>query len=343
VHTPASIDAPARKLTRSLVTLAVLVVLVAALLLAVPGLDGVANQMRDAQWDWIAAAVALEFLSGLGYVLTFQLVFDRAPRRFARRLAWSEQAFQGAVSVGGAGGLGLGAWVLHTVGVSTGRIAERSAVFFILTSAVNVFVLVFFGVALAVGLLDGPGNLLLSVVPAAVGALVIATFLLAPRFATRLSERFRAHARTASLLHGLGDSITDTEKLLRARDPRLAGAFGYLLFDIAVLWACFQALGGSPPLAALVLAYQIGYLANIVPIPGGVGALDAGIVGALVLYGADAVTSTAAVLVYHAIALWVPALVGTIAFLLLRRDLRAGGAAGPSSSDQNAQNATDAG
>jgi uncharacterized membrane protein YbhN (UPF0104 family) len=283
----------------------------------------VTEQLRHAQWGWVAAAVGLELLSGLGYVLTFELVFDRAPRRFARRLAWSEQAFQGAVSVGGAGGLGLGAWVLHTVGAPTSRIARRSAVFFILTSAMNVFVLVFFGLGLAVGLFDGPGNLLLSVVPAAVGALVIGLFLLAPRFAGRLSERFRSHARISAVLKGLGDSIHDTEKLLRARDWRLVGALGYLLFDIAVLWACFEALGGAPPVAALVLAYQIGYLANVVPIPGGVGALDAGLVGALVLYGADAVTSTAAVIVYHAIALWVPALVGTAAFLLLRRDLKA--------------------
>ena len=317
----ATLEQRSASLRRSLVTLAVLVLVVVALLLAVPGLDGVTRQLGHAHWGWIVVAVALEFLSGLGYVLTFELVFDRAPRRFARRLAWSEQAFQGAVSVGGAGGLGLGAWVLHTLGIPAGRIAERSTVFFILTSAINVIVLVFFGLGLAVGLFAGPGNRLLSVVPAAVGAVVIAFFVALPRFADRLAKRLRGHGRRASILHGLAESIHDTEKLLRAPDRRLAGAFGYLLFDIAVLWACFEALGGSPPLAALVLAYQIGYLANIVPIPGGIGALDAGIVGALVIYGVDATQATAAVLVYHAIALWVPAVVGTIAFLLLRRDL----------------------
>jgi uncharacterized protein (TIRG00374 family) len=319
---PATIEESGRSLRRSLVTLAILVVLVVALLLAVPGLDGVTKQLAHADVGWIVVAVVLEFFSGVGYVLTFELVFDRAPRRFARRLAWSEQAFQGAVSVGGAGGLGLGAWVLHTVGVPTGRIAERSAVFFILTSAINVFVLVFFGLGLAVGLFAGPGNLLLSVIPAAVGAVVIALFLALPRFADRLAERVRDHARLAAILHGLRQSIHDTEKLLRARDWRLVGAFGYLLFDLAVLWACFKALGGSPPVAALVLAYQIGYLANVVPIPGGIGALDAGIVGALVLYGVDATQAAAAVIIYHAIALWVPAVLGTIEFLLLRRDLR---------------------
>ena len=74
-----------------------------------------------------------------------------------------------------------------------------------------------------------------------------------------------------------------------------------------------------PPLASIVLAYQIGYLANLLPIPGNVGVLDASLVGILVLYGVGATEATAATLVYHAIALWVPALWGTLAFLLLRR------------------------
>jgi uncharacterized membrane protein YbhN (UPF0104 family) len=318
-----TIEARSRGLWRSFVTLAVLVVLVVALLLAVPGLDRVAEEVAHAHLGWVIAAVGLEFLSGLGYVLTFEFVFDRAPRRFARRLAWSEQAFQGAVSAGGVGGLGLGAWVLHSVGVPKGRIAERSAVFFILTSAINVFVLVFFGVGLAVGVFDGPGNPLLSVLPAAVGAAAIALFLALPRFADGLGDRLREHTRAAAILRGLGESIRDTETLLRARNWRLAGAFGYLLFDIAVLWACFEALGGAPPVAALVLAYQIGFIANIVPVPGGIGALDAGIIGALVIYGVDATDAAAAVIIYHAIALWVPAVLGTIEFLLLRGDLRA--------------------
>ena len=66
---------------------------------------------------------------------------------------------------------------------------------------------------------------------------------------------------------------------------RLFGAVGYLLFDIAVLWMTFAAVGPLPPLAPVMLAYLVGYLPNVVPIPGGIGVLDAGLVGALALYG----------------------------------------------------------
>ena len=71
-----------------------------------------------------------------------------------------------------------------------------------------------------------------------------------------------------------------------------------------------------------MLAYQIAYLSNSIPVPGGIGVLDGSLVGTLVLYGVGATTATAATLVYHAISLWIPAMWGTIAFLVLRHTRR---------------------
>lgn len=79
--------------------MAVLIALVAGLLLAIPGLHGVAHQVTHVQAGWIAAAVGLEVLSCLGYVLAFLQVFDRAPIRFGARVALSELAFGAAVSL----------------------------------------------------------------------------------------------------------------------------------------------------------------------------------------------------------------------------------------------------
>jgi uncharacterized protein (TIRG00374 family) len=99
----------------------------------------------------------------------------------------------------------------------------------------------------------------------------------------------------------------------------LIGAVAFLWCDIGVLAACFAAAGPVPPLAVLVLAYQIGYLSNLIPIPGGIGVLDGSFVGLFILYGVSATTATAATVVYHAISLWVPATWGTAAFIILRR------------------------
>jgi hypothetical protein len=61
--------------------------------------------------------------------------------------------------------------------------------------------------------------------------------------------------------------------------------------------------------------------ANMLPIPGGIGAVDLGLVGMLAVYGAPLSTAAAAVLIFRVISLWVPTLVGTVAYVLLRRDL----------------------
>ena len=111
--------------------------------------------------------------------------------------------------------------------------------------------------------------------------------------------------------------------LLRGADRQLiAGAIGYLAFDVMIVWSTFHAFGSSPPLAIIWMAYLIGELGGLLPLPGGIGGVDAGLVGTFVLYGTPLASATAAVLAYRALALWVPALLGATAFVALRRTLR---------------------
>jgi uncharacterized membrane protein YbhN (UPF0104 family) len=148
-----------------------------------------------------------------------------------------------------------------------------------------------------------------SALPIAGAAIAVAVVLAIPRLGV---------AARAVWARGLIDGIRDAERALRSPSWRLLGAIGYLGFDIAVLWATLRGVGYPIAIAPLLLGYAIGQMANILPIPGGVGVLDAGLAGALVLYGAPATEAAAAVLVYHAIALSVPGLGGLIAYTLLR-------------------------
>ena len=314
---PGSSREAARRLRHGLIALAILVAIVVGLLLAVPGLHDVAHTVTRMSGGWVAAAIGLEILSCLGYVLAFLQVFERAPIRFGARVALSELAFNAAVSLGGVSSVAMGGWLLVERGAPLGRVAERSAVLFLLTSSINVITFALAGFALFAGA-SGPSDPLLSILPAGVGTLVFAFFLLLPRWIDR-GLGHRLPKRMHTVLSGTAHSIRDTEQLLLRPDWRILGAIGYLWFDIAVLVACFAALGATPPLAAVVLAYQIAYISNAIPVPGGIGILDGSLVGMLVVYGAKATAATAATLVYHAIALWIPAMWGTIAFLILRR------------------------
>lgn len=319
---PPAENAPAidaeKVLRRGLIFLLVLVVLLGCLLLAVPGLHGVTHTVAHMRLGWISVAIALEVLSCVGYVLAFLQVFARVPIRLGARVALSELAFGTAVSLGGAGSGAVGAWLLIERGARPARVVERSAVLFLLTGAINVITLIMVGGALFLGVLPGPNNPLLSALPAGVGIGAIAFFLSLMRI-SELGAAGRAPGRIQTLLSTTAESVRDTRELLLRPDWRIAGAFAYLWCNIAVLVACFAATGHNPPLASIVLAYQVGYLSSLIPIPGGIGLLDGSVIGMLVLYGVSTTRAAAATIVFHAIALWIPAIWGTLSFLILRR------------------------
>ena len=267
---------------------------------------------------WVAAAIGFEILSCAAYIVAFLQVFERAPIRLGARVALSELAFGAAVSLGGAGSVAVGAWLLVDRGGQPARVAERSAVLFLLTSAINVITLALAGLAGATGLLPGSHNLLLTLVPGLVGVIVFFGFLGLPWIFDRLLGN-REDGRLVAVLRATSESVRDTAGYLFRADWRILGAVGFLWFDIAVLAVCFAAIGKVPPLTTIVLAYQIGYLSNLLPVPGGIGVLDGSFVGLFVVYGASATAATAATVVYHAISLWIPAMWGTVAFLLLQK------------------------
>jgi uncharacterized membrane protein YbhN (UPF0104 family) len=319
---PEQVDAAKarRSLRNGFITLVLGLALTAGLLLAVPGLKGVATTLSNMKPEWVVVAVLLEVLSCASYIVVFLQVFERAPLRVGARVALSEEAFGAAVSLGGAGSLAVGAWLMVERGGPARRIAERSAVLFLYTSAINVVTLILAGLGLFLGL-PGPSNPLLSILPAAVGVVVLVLFLLLPRYVDRIVRRIEPR-RLHAFLTETAASVRDTERLVFRPDGRILGAIGYLWFDIAVLCACFAAAGHTPPLAPVVLAYQIGYLSNFIPVPGGIGVLDGSMIGMLVLYGVGGTVATAATLAYHAISLWVPAVWGTIAFIVLQKTKR---------------------
>jgi uncharacterized membrane protein YbhN (UPF0104 family) len=305
-----------RRLRNAVVWVVVAGALVVALLLAVPDLRSVGRRITHMDTRWLALAVAFELISCLGYVAVFRLVFAGVPDALARRLAWAELAFGAALPVGGIGSLAFGAWVLRREGMGARQIAERSTVLFLLTSAVNVIVLIAVGLGLGIGLLPGPDRATLGFLPAAIGAVILFGILLLCRPAARLAPH--VGSRFATVLRSLSGAIGETRRLALRPSRGLLGAYAYLLGDIATLWACTRGLGNGVPIAAVVLAYQLGLLATWLPIPGGVGVLDGGIIGMLLLYDAPASTAAAAVLVYHALMFWTRTVLGTIAFLSLR-------------------------
>jgi uncharacterized membrane protein YbhN (UPF0104 family) len=323
VSQEAAIAATSRTLRNSIISLAVFFALLVGLLLAVPSLDSAADRIPHANLPWLACGIVLELLSCLGYVVLFDLVFGRIGRGLSSRLSLSELAVNSVVSVSGLAGIALGAWVLRSKGFSVERIAKRSVLIFVLTSVVNVAAVVIIGVLMWIGLLPGSRNPLLTLLPAGIAAAAIVATLAIARWAGHSAARYgQTPSRRRIALIAISGGVRDSLRLMRKGDWRLLGAVGYWLFDNLVLMACLEAFGHSPSFWAVAMAYLVGMLANSVPLPGGFLAVEGGLVGMLALFGArPASLVIAAVVLYRAISLWLPALIGSAAFLSLRREI----------------------
>lgn len=299
---------------------ALLVVLGVSLLLSVPGLRPVLREVRGINPLWIVAAIALELASDISFVVLFRAFFDHLPGRDARPLAWVNMASGALLPGGGAGGLAIGGWLIHLTGAPTQYIVRRSGGLFFLTTAVNAASIVAAGVLLSTGV-SHPNQFSLAELPA-LAVIAVTTGVI---FAAHVVDRRPNAVRWVRALAG---GVRDAEgTTFHNPSWRLVGALGYLGCDMAVLGIALAAVGHPMSIPALVLAYNIGYLANALPIPGGIGVLDAGLAGALLLYGATPGHVIAGVLLYHAIALWVPGLGGLLAYVRLRPRLTESGGA----------------
>jgi uncharacterized membrane protein YbhN (UPF0104 family) len=232
---------------------------------------------------------------------------------------------------GGASGLALGAWALHRTGMPADRLAARTVAFFVLTSSVNFVTAIIAGTALAVGLLPGDVSLAMALVPVALATATIAAVLALPRLLPAAQGRSGRAGRTLeSAQAALGNGIGEARALVRSGDVAVvAGAVGYMAFDVAALAAAFAATGTVPPVGVLLLAYVIGQLGGLVPMPGGVGGADGGLIAVLALYGTPLGAAAAAVLAYRVFQLCLPAVLGSVAVLRLPSVLARAQGAGP--------------
>lgn len=300
---------------------------------ALPGLDEVRTRLTGADPTWVLALAVAELGSCAGYLRVFRSTFcSQMSWRLSYDIAMSELAANSLLPAGGAGGLALGVWALKQAGMPTSHIARRSVAFFVVTSAANFGAVILVGLAVFVGAVPGGGGPALTLLPALITAAGALLVLLSPRLLRGLGRRgagserqgWRARA-LATLRQGLtasADGVEQAIALLRAHSAGVnIGSFAYMAFDIAALACAFAAVGQVPLFGTLVLGYLIGQLGNLIPIPGGVGGTEGALIGMFVLYGVNASDATAAVLLYRLFALMVPALLGTPAFVLLRRRL----------------------
>jgi uncharacterized protein (TIRG00374 family) len=323
---------------------AVVVLLVFGIYVVFPklvGLDDAVRKLDNAVWYWIVIAIAFNVVAFGAYVALFRgilggtrndAVHQRLDLTASYQITMAGLAATRIFSAAGAGGLVLTYWALRKAGMPRRRAACRMVAFMVLLYGVYVIALILFGILLRTHVLPGDAPFGGTVVPAIVSAIVVAVFLLIALIPQDVERRLQSYAggyrRTrylTRLAKGPATVATGVRTAIAyVRHPQrgalaVGGAVGFWAANIAVLWASFEAFGGEVPFAVLVQAFFVGMAANLIPSPfGGVGSVDAGMIGAFVLFGIDNSVVFPAVLTYRVIAFWLPIPPGIVAFFQLR-------------------------
>jgi len=301
------------------------------------GLNQTWGQLKHGNPWWLAAGGGLEMLSVASYATLFRTVFARGFPRLTWR-ASIEIPLAGIAAIrllaaAGAGSVAITVWAMRRAGMSARVIACRMAAVYALQYSLYLLALVVGGLGLWAGVFAGGGPLELTLLPALFGAAALglgaAMGLLPGDFERRLEKVSRRSgrigrlaARLATLPATLGAGVRTAAALIRARRLGLLGAVGYWGFDIAVLGVSFKAFGSGVPVDVLVLGYFLGTLGSLLPLPGGIGGVEGGMIGAFAAFGVSADRAVIAVLAYRAISFWLPTLPGIGGYLSLRKTVR---------------------
>lgn len=304
-----------RSLRRRALQIVVVLVIVALVAAFAPGLGEVRERIEGAQPGWLGVAIVLELLSCLSYVLMIRPIFcARMSWRTSYQLGMSELAVGSLVPASGAAGLGFGAWALRKGGMpGAGHRPPHRGV---LRSQERGQLRCCRGRRHR-DVVRGRARCLAGIDAAAVRPGNSGHRRRAGDPIRRRTSRLENRAGAA-----LSEGVREAGRVLRRRDwGVIAGSVGYWAFDNAVLWACLHGFGESPPITLVLMGYLIGQLGGLLPIPGGLGGIDGGLLGALVVYGIPATAAAAAIIAYRLILFWLPLVLGGAAFASLRKAL----------------------
>ena len=278
---------------------------------------------------WLAAALVFMAMSFVS-LWEVQRIALRTPSWFAVGTSQLLGNAMGSIIPGGAATASAFSYrMLVRAGVEPGAVASGVTASFLATTAA-VFFLPVLAVPAVISAGAPSGLLTTAYIGAAVFVLLIAVGSFVLFWDPPLIWLGRAARWTLSRI-GKGDSVAELPaRLVQQRDEiRLAfgsrwkmgvlAAVGTRGFDYIVLVCCVAAVGAKPNPALLLLAYAAQALLRMIPLtPGGLGFVETGLTGLLVLAGVGAQEAVVATLAYRLISFWLPLPLGGVAALLHR-------------------------
>lgn len=287
-----------------------LVLLIGLVYVAYPYISAVPtffSALHRANWWWALLGLAVSSLTYLGAAASLWACAS-SPVSY-RNLVVMQVAntFAATTTPAGVGGLALSVRFLQKAGLGGVRATAAVALQQAVQVITHVGLLIVFSVAAGTStnlshIVPGPTVIYL-LAGAALG--VVGTFMLVPKARRWLRNSVRPQ---------LKEVLAELREL--ARDPRrsaiiVLGCATTTLGAATALWVSVQAFGGGTTFIAVTVVTMIGgTLASAAPTPGGVGAVEAALIGGLAAFGTPAGVGVTAVLLYRVLTCWLPVFLG---------------------------------
>lgn len=301
------------------------------------GLEETWGQLSHGDAFWLGVGAGVEVLSLLCYAALFRAVFGRGVPRIDWRasvdIPLAGIAAIRLVAAAGAGAVAVTVWALRRAGMSSRLIGSRMVANIVVQYSVYIIALVVTGLGLWTGAFPGGGSFALTILPAimsaALGLLVLSMGLIPQDFERRLSRLAerpgrigRLAQRLASVPATMSAGVRGAIRFAREKPIGLLAAIGYWAFDVACLYVSLKAFAVPASVAVVVMGYFLGTLGSLLPLPGGIGGVEGGMIGAFAAFGLPGGRAVAGVLAYRLISHWLPTLPGILGYAALRRDVR---------------------
>ncbi|WP_099021114.1 lysylphosphatidylglycerol synthase transmembrane domain-containing protein [Mycolicibacterium palauense] len=299
-----------------------LVLLVALVYVAYPFISTVPtffSELRTANWWWAVLGLAVSALTYVGAAAALWACADGAVSFKNLTIMQVANTFAATTTPAGVGGLALSTRFLQKGGLGALRATAAVALQQTVQVITHVGLLIFFSAA------AGASADLSHFVPKATVLYLIAgvalglvgAFLLVPKLRRWLSTAVRPK---------LKEVLSDLADL--AREPKrlgliVLGCAATTLGAALTLWASIEAFGGNTSFVTVTVVTMVGgTLASAAPTPGGVGAVEAALIGGLAAFGVPAAIGVPAVLLYRILTCWLPVFIGwPVMRWLTRKDM----------------------
>ncbi len=265
------------------------------------------SQLRTANWWWALLGLLVSGLTYVGAAAALWACTDGSVSFWKLSIAQVANTFAATTTPAGVGGLALSTRFLQKAGLpplrATAAVAIQQSVQVIVHLALLILFSTVAGASMDLSHYVPNATVLYLIAGVALG--IVGTFLFVPRLRRWLATDVRPRLKELA-----GDLIE------LAREPKrlgliVLGCAGTTLGAALALWASVQAFGGGATFVTCTVVTMVGgTLASAAPTPGGVGAVEAALIGGLAAFGVPAAVGVPSVLLYRVLTCWLPVFVG---------------------------------